>query len=99
MTLSLGPDPQYVVGMAETAVASAVGPVRPAGELAHTNPCAVIVRGQMRGLKTDKEHDCYLAGTAPCTYSVDAYNLGNAGSAKGTLTVQTPQLPLIWPNL
>lgn len=90
LTLTLKPAPQYVVGLGEAAVAGAVGPVRPLGQMPQNKPCPVIVRGQVRGLKTDKSHDDYLVGTEPFTYSVDAYDLTSDRPAQGTLTVQAP---------
>lgn len=90
LTLKLSPAPQYVVGMGKAAVAGVAGPVRPTGQMPQNKPCPVIVRGQVRGLKTDKAHDDYLIGTGPFTYSVDAYNFTSDRPAQGTLTVQVP---------
>lgn len=90
LTLMLKPAPQYVVGVGQEGVAGAAGAVRPTGEMPQTKPCPVVVRGQARGLKTEKANDCYMIEQGGFTYSVDAYNLSEGKAAKGTLTVQAP---------
>ena len=82
---------QYVVGLGDVA-GMLTGDVRPAGELPELDPSKVVLCGYVQGATVDKDRNAeVVAGLEPMTYVVDVYNLSEAESTKGTVSLELPE--------
>lgn len=89
LKLSVGPSPQYVIGLGDLA-GHLSGAVRPQGKLPVNNPCPVILRGQAQVAALDKTRNCYLVTGEPIKYTVEVCNLTEKSSARGEVALEVP---------
>lgn len=90
VSLELGPEPCYLIGLDDAIVAGLTGEPRPQGQLPTNTPCPLVVRGQAQ-LAVDKNRDAYNVGMAPFAYRVEACLLAETGQATGTISLLIPE--------
>lgn len=91
LTMTLGPSPQYILGLGDGAMTRVEGETRAPGALPDTDPHPVVIRGQALGQPLDKGANAYLVGEQSFDYRVEVCNLQDGRAVSGRIELALPE--------
>ncbi|MHB1459990.1 MAG: glycoside hydrolase 5 family protein [Armatimonadota bacterium] len=92
VSVKIGPEAVYILGIGKKIVPSLVGKVIPRGKLPKLNPSKIVVVGHSN-MGNNKGNDCYVIQNAYAksfVYTVEAYNFNDKSASSGSITVSVP---------